>query len=69
MQLISVCGPKLLELFRRTAPTDFSPEKAGLPITQEKCNKMRNVSLIGLASPVCHSGTDVRFWKEGGGEP
>lgn len=67
LQLISVCGPKLLELFRGTALTDFSLEKAGLPITQEKCSKMRNISLISLASLVHHSGADVKFLKEGGG--
>lgn len=67
MQQISVCGPKLLELFRGTALTDFSLEKAGLPITQEKCSKMRNISLISLASLECHSGADVKIYKEEGG--
>lgn len=70
LQLIPVCGPELLELFRGTVLTDFSLERAGLPITQEKCSKMRNISLISLASPVPHSGADVKFFKKkvGGSE-
>lgn len=43
LQLIAACGPTLLELFRGTSCTDFLLEKAGLPITPEKCSKMRNI--------------------------
>lgn len=35
LQLVPGCGRKLLEPFGGTAPSDFSLEEAGLPITQE----------------------------------